>query len=282
MKYIPMTVAERIERFKKLLQYRQYSPRTVDAYMTCVKMFLQRYRTKYNNIPLSQLTKDVVIEFVLYLIAGEKAPKTVNLYKEAIKHFVREVLHIHGEIDIKLSKEPRRLPVVLTKSEIETMFATVRNTKHKAILMLAYWSWLRISEVTNIRVQDLDGENCTLVVRGGKWNRDRTTIVSRLVMPQLHTLCAWKHPSDYVFESERGGKLHVRTLGHIFAYAKKKANITKPATFHSLRHSFATHLIENGTDIRFVQDLLGHANIRTTQHYTHVTSTHIQHIKSPL
>jgi integrase/recombinase XerD len=211
-----------------------------------------------------------------------KAPKTINLYKEAIKYCAREVLRKPDVADIRLSRETKRLPMVLTKEELERLFAAARNEKHRLLLMVAYCAGLRISEVRTLRVRDLDLVECIVTVRRGKGNKDRLTVLSPKILVALQALCAGKSPDEVVFMSERGGALHVRTLGEIFHYAKRAAGITKPATFHSLRHSFATHLIENGTDIRHIQALLGHANIRTTQWYTHVTRPQLKMIVSPL
>lgn len=281
-KNTPTTLIGRLNRLIVELKSRQYSARTIDAYTTCVKIFLQRYRKHLPWKPLQNIQKDDVIQFVVMLHDEGRTPKTVNLYKEAIKYFAREILYRPEVADIKLSREPKRLPVVLTKAEIESLFAAAHNPKHRYILMLAYAAGLRISEVRSLRVQDLDLEECVVMVRGGKGNKDRLTVLSPKIIAWLQQLCAGRLPTDYVFTSERGGALHVRTLGEIFHHAKKRAGITKPASFHSLRHSFATHLIEQGTDIRHIQALLGHANIRTTQGYTHVTRPQVRKIVSPL
>jgi integrase/recombinase XerD len=133
-----------------------------------------------------------------------------------------------------------------------------------------------------LTVSDLRLLEKTILVRGAKGQKDRITLLSEKVIPDLQNVILGKAPNDLVFESERGGKLTTRTLQKVFADALKKSKIQKPATFHSLRHSFATHLLENGTDIRYVQELLGHHNIRTTQRYTQVTNPSLKNIKSPL
>jgi integrase/recombinase XerD len=226
--------------------------------------------------------REHVIDFAVKLHDEGKAPKTINLYKDSIKYFAREVLGRRDVADIRMSKEPRRLPVVLTRDEVEKLFAAARNLKHRLILQVAYASGLRISEVRTLRVQDLDLVECVIHVHAGKGNKDRITVISPKILGGLHQMCKGKEPRDYVFMSDMGDALHVRTLGEVFHAAKRQAGITKPATFHSLRHSFATHLIEQGTDIRHIQVLLGHANIRTTQGYTHVTRPQVQRVVSPL
>ena len=281
-KSTPTTLVGWVDRVTVSLKSRHYSPRTIAAYTTCVRIFLQWYRTKYIGQNLQNLTRDHVIQFVVQLHDEGKAAKTVNLYKEAIKYLAREILNKPEVAEIKLSREPKRLPVVLTKAEVEALFAATENPKHRLLLMVAYAAGLRISEVRALRVQDVDLMECLVTVRCGKGRKDRLTVLSPKILGELQQMCAYKQPKDVVFASERGGALHVRTLGEIFQQAKKKAGITKPATFHSLRHSFATHLIEQGTDIRHIQALLGHANIRTTQGYTHVTRPQVRKIVSPL
>jgi integrase/recombinase XerD len=131
-------------------------------------------------------------------------------------------------------------------------------------------------------VQDIDFDSLTIHIKWAKGQKDRISILSEKIRDELQRYCSLKKSDDYVFESERWGMLHPRTLDHIFHHALEKAGVTKPATFHSLRHSFATHLLENGTDIRYVQVLLWHNNIRTTQMYTQVTNPSLKNIQSPL
>lgn len=162
------------------------------------------------------------------------------------------------------------------------MIELTLNTKHRMMLAVAYAAGLRVSEVVNLKVKDVDLSGLTIMVRQGKGKKDRMTVISETLLPELSELVKGKKGEEYVFESERGGKLTEATAQKVFGQALERAGIKKPATFHSLRHSFATHLLENGTDVRFVQELLGHANIRTTQIYTHVTNPMIRNIKSPL
>lgn len=302
------------------LQQRNYSPRTVEIYTNCMKYFLkwmngdiQRHNENLNNfesfhdveiIPatldtstsnevqrleiskanryISKITREKIIDFILYLQSKGKAPKTVNLYKDVIKFFCSQILKVSFIIDIKLSKEPKKLPIVLSRIELEKLFSASSNIKHRLLLMVAYGAWLRISEAKNLRVQDVDFDSLTIHIKWAKGQKDRISILSEKIREELQKYCSLKKSDTYVFESERGSALHSRTLDNIFHHALEKACITKPATFHSLRHSFATHLLENGTDIRYVQVLLWHNNIRTTQMYTQVTNPSLKNIISPL
>jgi site-specific recombinase XerD len=149
-------------------------------------------------------------------------------------------------------------------------------------LSLAYGSGLRVSEVVALKVQDLDFEELTVLLKQAKGQKDRISVMPQGLIDDLKNLVAGKEKGDFVFASERGGKLTTRTAQKVFENALWLSGIKKDATFHSLRHSFATHLLENGTDVRYVQELLGHQNIRTTQRYTQVTNPKLKNIKSPL
>ncbi|MCX6800459.1 MAG: tyrosine-type recombinase/integrase, partial [Candidatus Falkowbacteria bacterium] len=156
------------------------------------------------------------------------------------------------------------------------------NKKHSLMIALAYASGLRVSEVVSLKVKDLNLLEFTIHLKSTKGDKDRITILPEKLIKDIENMIMHKSLNDYVFSSERGGKLTERTAQKIFENALQKSGIKKDATFHSLRHSFATHLLENGVDIRYVQELLGHQNIRTTQIYTHITNPSLKNIKSPL
>ncbi|MDD3793980.1 MAG: site-specific integrase [Candidatus Gracilibacteria bacterium] len=267
---------EYLLKLERELKYRNYSQRTIKAYGTCIKFFLEKIDKNPENI-----RRDEIIDFFLDLQSKKKAPKTINLYKESIKFFYKEVLKISQDLDIKFSREAKKLPIVLTKNEIKSIIENIKNEKHKFIITLAYSAGLRVSDVINLRVGDFDLENLTLHIKGGKGEKDRITIFSESLKKDIFKLSQLKSGNELLIESERGGKLTTRTLQKIFSEALKKSGIKKEATFHSLRHSFATHLLENGTDIRYIQDLLGHSSIKTTQIYTKVMNSNIKNIKSP-
>jgi len=208
--------------------------------------------------------------------------QTINLYLNAIKFFYREVLKIPQKINLKFAKRTKRLPIVLSRQEIKEIIDSIKNLKHKLIISLAYGAGLRISEVVNLKVKDINLEELTIHLKNAKGKKDRITIFPEKIKNDLQNLIADKNLGDYLFESERGGKLTERTAQKVFENALRITRVKKDATFHSLRHSFATHLLENGVDVRYVQELLGHQNIRTTQVYTQVTNPKLKNIKSPL
>ncbi len=266
-----------LNQLTRELQQRNYSPRTVEIYSNCLRYF---FKWLWNNV--SSISREKVIDFILHLQSKGKAPKTVNLYKEVIKFFCSQILKISIPLDIKLSKEPRKLPVVLSRFEIQRMLDVVENNKHKTLLSLAYGAWFRVSEIVHLRVGDINLDNFTIHIKWAKGQKDRITLLPDKIIEDVKLLMNDKSWSDFLFHSEQWAHITTRTAQHIFQHALQKSEIQKKASFHSLRHSFATHLLENGTDIRYIQSLLGHSSIKTTQIYTQVATHHLQHIQSPL
>ena len=262
---------------KEAMVLRGYSSRTWQAYIPCLYEY-------FEAIPGAEhfFDEDKARAYLLSLREKDVAPNTLNLHLAAIKFYARNILKYLKKIDIRFSKRPQRLPVVLSRIDISELIGVTRNRKHYLLLSLAYGAGLRLSEVCTLKVKDLDFNDDILTVRQGKGKKDRITVIPRKITGDLSIYLEYKEMNDHVFESERGGPLSSRSIQKIFDNSKRKAGITKDATFHSLRHSFATHLLEDGTDIRFVQELLGHSSIRTTQIYTHVMRPSLKQIKSPL
>ncbi|NTV19691.1 MAG: tyrosine-type recombinase/integrase, partial [Bacteroidales bacterium] len=180
-------------------------------------------------------------------------------------------------------KRPKKLPSVLPKDEILSIIEHVNNLKHKTVLQTTYSSGLRISETLNLRVSDIDSKNMTLRINHGKGNKDRLTILSLENLKLLRLYWKFYRPEDLLFPGLISGKpMSARNIQYIFQLAKNKAGITKPATVHTLRHSFATHLLDHKVDLRTIQVLLGHNNISTTALYTHLSTQHISSVRSPL
>ena len=254
------------------LKLRNYSHKTIKAYIACLREYFQ-----YKKCGIEKMDENNIRQFLLAKQGKGYAPQTINLYLNSIKYFYREIIRSRQKIDLKFAKRSLKLPIVLSRSEIDKIISSISNTKHKLIISLAYGAGLRVSEVQNVKVADIDIEELTIHIK-----KDRITVLPEKIIRDIKKAIAYKNVSDPLFESERGGTLSTRTLEKIFENALRKSGVAKPATFHSLRHSFATHLLENGTDIRYVQELLGHANIRTTQIYTHVTNPSLKNIKSPL
>lgn len=266
-----------IKRNEDELRLRGYSNNTVKNYSDCLRKYFEFKRCNLERIDLESIRK-----FLLEKQSRGFAGQTINLYLNAIKFFYREVLGFRGSIYFRTAKKPKRLPVVLSREEISRIIGKIRNKKHRLMVSLAYGAGLRVSEVVSLKVGDVELRELMLHIKGAKGNKDRISLIPEKLMNELRVMMAGKEARDLLFESERGGRLTTRTAQVVFLRALRVAGVKKAATFHSLRHSFATHLLENGTDVRYVQELLGHSNIRTTQRYTQVTNPKLKNIRSPL
>lgn len=265
------------EQLEVELRIRNYSPKTIKSYLHYVQAYLV-----FRDGMRAPDDEQTVKRFLLSLEQQGASAETRNLSLSAIKFYLRYVVRTSKSIVIQTAKRTHSLPVVLSREEIHRMLDVTKNTKHRLMLALAYGAGMRVSEVVSLRVSDLDLNEMTIHIKQAKGQKDRMSVISESWVDSLRTWVAAKDRHEYVFASDRGGVLTTRTVQKIFEHALAKAGIHKSATFHSLRHSFATHLIENGVDIRFVQILLGHNNIRTTQRYTQVTNPILKSIRSPL
>lgn len=266
-----------LEQTQQELKLRNYSFKTINSYLRCLKEYFSFLKTN-----LEKLDEEKIRWFLLNKQNKNYSPQTVNLYLNSIKFFYRDVLKNPIKINLKFAKRTKKLPIVLSRDEIQNILKQIKNQKHKLLVALTYGAGLRISEVINLKIEDMDLNELTIHLKKAKSKKDRITILPEKIKKELENFLIGKESNCYIFESERGGKLSERTAQKVFERALKMARIKKPATFHSLRHSFATHLLENGVDIRYVQELLGHQNIRTTQIYTKVTNPKLKNIRSPL
>jgi integrase/recombinase XerD len=271
-------MADLIKIIEQEMKLRNYSIKTIKAYTAVIKDLFYFHKKKN----LKELTNQELKNYLFAKTKRQLSSQTISLYANAINYLYQQIYKKNDFTPIKHPKKSQKLPVVLSKGEILKIIAQIKNLKHNLIIRIAYSSGLRVSEVANLKIQDIDFENNTIMIRNGKGKKDRLTVLSEKIKSDLEKFVVCKSSHNFVFESERGGKLTTTTLQKIFQNALIKSKIKKTATFHSLRHSFATHLLENGVDIRYVQELLGHNNIRTTQIYTHVTNPSLKNIKSPL
>lgn len=272
-----VAIQDLLKKVEEELYSRNYSPSTMRSYYGSLKNYLNSPQA-----PLQYPNTDFIRTYLAQMQRAGKAGETINLTLNAIRFYYRNVVRSAQRITIHNARVPRRLPAVLTQEEIHQLLDSVRNPKHYLLLSLAYGAGLRVSEVIYLQVQDLNFLDGTMTVSHAKGGHERMTLLPERLIPMLQRLAALKRPHDYVFHSERGDRLSVRSAQKIFEHAKLKSGILRPASFHSLRHSFATHLLENGVDIRYVQELLGHRDIKTTQRYTHVSHAALKRIRSPL
>ena len=266
-----------LTRTEEELRLRNYSRQTIKGYVSCLADFFRAKGREFEKMDF-----EFIRSFLLAKQDKNYSPQTVNLYLNAIKFFYHDVVKNNQKIDLKFAKRNVKLPVVLARDEVSRVIESIKNNKHRLMIALAYGAGLRVGEAIDLKIKDVNLEELIIHIKQAKGQKDRITVFPEKLKADAASLINLRDKDDYVFESERGGRLTTRTAQIIFEKALAAAGIKKDATFHSLRHSFATHLLENGVDVRYVQELLGHANIRTTQIYTHVTNPSIKNIKSPL
>ncbi len=255
------------------------SEHTVKAYSRAVEKFSYHHRK-----PPSDLTSKDAYDYLCHLYRVEKVSGSVyHTHVCALRFLYKQVLELPPEFGkIPRHKKGKTLPVVLSLNEVARLLEVVDNHKHRTLLATAYSGGFRVGEVCQLRVFDIDSDLMRIRVRNGKGCKDRYVMLSEELLPDLRDYYRAYRPKVWFFPSSAGDKpLDIRTAQRVFTAAKKKAGIRKPASFHTLRHSFATHLLEAGAELRYIQELLGHASIRTTEKYTRVTSTGATSIRSP-
>lgn len=196
------------------------------------------------------------------------------LYNKVLKQPKPEALNIE-------LRKPNSLPVVLSSLEVAKIIKVTTNLKHKTILLMIYSSGLRLGELLNLKIADIDSNSMKIHIREAKGKKDRYVMLSQNSLKLLREYYKKYQPKEYIFEGQKGGAYSSKSVQNILKKSMIVANITKHATVHTLRHSFATHLLDNGTDIRYIQELLGHKKLETTQIYTHVSNHSVNKIKSP-
>ena len=261
-----------IEKLQTELKLRGFSPLTVRNY----SFFVDKFLKKQSKMP-SELSEDDVKLYLGYLMEN-KAKNTTMLALAALKFFFSEVLK-NPITSIKVPKKDKKLPEVLTKDEMRRLIDSCETKKSRLIISLLYASGLRVSELVHVKPGDIDLQEKTGWVRKGKGSKDRMFIISESIARDLENHLK-NNPSNYLFSKEK--PLTTRNIQKIVKLTKIKAGIQKKVTPHTIRHSFATHLLENGTDIRLIQTLLGHASLSTTQLYTHISTDQIKKVKNPL
>ena len=264
----------------KLLELR-YSPKTIKTYVSLFQEFINYYPTQ----DIKTIDEPSIIKFLRYLVIERKISITYqNQSINAIKFYYEKVLG--GQRKFYFIDRPAKektLPSVLSTEEVIGILRATENIKHKAILMTIYSAGLRISEAINLKIKDIDSNRMQIRVEQGKGKVDRYTLLSEKTLLILRQYFKEYRPSIWLFEGvKKGEQYSTRSIQNIFQAAVKKTNIIKDVSVHTLRHSFATHLLENGTDLRYIQNLLGHANSKTTEIYTHITTKGFDQIKSPM
>lgn len=268
-------------RYVELLQLKGYSPNTIRTYFIEFAQLLKIL----NDYPVEQLSAEKLRSYILYCIRTLKLSENlIHSRLNALKFYFEQVLHREKFfMDIPRPKKPSSLPKTLSVEDIKKMLRAVENNlKHLLILKLCYGMGLRVSEIVNLKITDIDSHRMQVLICRAKGKKDRYVNLPESVLELLRQYYMAYKPKDYLFEGQYGGAYSIRSTQAVFKNAMQKANINKKIGIHGLRHSYATHLIEQGTDIRFVQELLGHKDIKTTMIYTHLSDTTKRNIKSPL
>ena len=256
------------QRYIDDLKLRNFSDSTIAVYLHAVELF-----ARFLNRSPADATGEDVRRFLLDAINRNLSRSYCVVMRNAIRHLFEQTLGQPEQfVDIPRPRKEVRLPVVLSREEIQSLFSVVDNIKHKALLMVAYDSGLRISEIRNLQTDDIDSKRMVIRVRQGKGKKDRYARLTPDLLKILREYWLAERPEVVLFPGEDRRRLcNIATPGRMLKRLCRKAGITKRVSMHTLRHSFATHLLEAGTNLRVIQQLLGHASIRTTSLYTHVS-----------
>ncbi|WP_425447921.1 site-specific tyrosine recombinase/integron integrase [Dethiothermospora halolimnae] len=264
----------------RFLTLKGYSEKTKKSYVGHLKRFLQYYDVKTED-----LTKEHVEKYMFHLLQDKSNSHAfVNQTISSLKIYYKEILN-KGKIlyNIPRPKKERKLPNILSEIEVKSILNNIKNLKHKAMLYIVYASGLRVSEVASLKINDIDSGRMLIHIVQGKGKKDRYTMLSEAALNILREYAKIYKPKEWLFPGGNKGK-HIteRTIQRVFKNACENAKINKNVSIHALRHSFATHLLEAGTDLRYIQELLGHKSSKTTEIYTHVSKTNLGNIKSSL
>ncbi len=267
------------EDLKRELVSRKYSYKTVKSYI-----YYNRNLLGFTNKSPSDINDADIKNYLFYLAEEKKvASSTLNSAINALKFYYERILRKRFIYEIRRPKKDNKLPVVLSQEEVIKILSSVSNIKHKVILMLVYSAGLRVSEVVKLKVEDIDSKRSLIHIHGAKGRKDRYTLLSDVALGTLRYYFKKYQPKEWLFPAMNPERhISTRTVQAIFEHAKVKSGIKKDVSVHSLRHSFATHLLEGGTDLRYIQELLGHKSSKTTEVYTHVSNKDLSKIKSPL
>ena len=268
------------QRMLEDLRIRNYSPATVRCYIRSVADF-----AKHFNTPPDQLGAEEIRSYQLFLLNKKRVKQSTYIQVIcALRFFYQNTLHRRIDIDrLPLPRYEKKLPVILSKSEVKALLEAPRNLKHRAMFAAMYGAGLRVSEVANLKVSDLDRERHAIWVRGGKGHKDRQVMLAEPLRAVLAAYWRRKRPTEWLFPgTEPDCPITTGSIFKACVAAASKAGITKPIHPHSLRHAFATHLLDEGVNLLVIQKLLGHAHLKTTARYLHLSETALRSTKSPL
>lgn len=273
-------IAKKVASLKSWMSARRYSDSTIDTYCDALSLFLRYFKEK----PIEEISNEDIIEFNnAYILKNHLSSSFQNQIINAVKLFFHTVEQ--KRVNVELIYRPKReklLPNVLSKEEVKQILNAHSNLKHKAMLSLIYSCGLRCGELLRLKPEHVDSKRGILIIKQSKGRKDRIAPLSQKIIELLRMYYTASKPRLYLFEGQHPGEAYdARSLQNVLKQAVAKAGITKPVTLHWLRHSYATHLLEAGTDLRYIQEILGHSRSTTTEIYTHVSTKGIQKVVSP-
>lgn len=281
-KYVPLNKMQQVavEAYTELLRLKNYSGNTLKNYKNWFVFFLNHFP---NHQPFA-ITKNEIMDFLVAFRKSKSWSSTSqNQIINAVKFFYEQVLKQPRMVyDLPRAQKEEKLPTVFDETEVLAIINATQNLKHKTMLCLAYSGGLRVSEIINLRLKDVDSKRMVITLREAKGKKDRQVMLSEKLLRLLREYFKEYHPKEWMFEGQGNEQYSARSVQEVIQYAKKKAGVKKRGSIHALRHSFATHLMESGTDIMTIKELLGHSSLRTTSIYTHVSKKQISKIQSPL
>lgn len=268
-----------LDRMEEELGIRGRSPTTISAYLG----ILRRFKTLYQE-PLKDLDVEDARAYLVRLKEAGLSASAINQAQGTFRFLFRHVFGRPEALErLPMHKRPTRIPSVLARSQIRELVREIRNPKYRTFTMLLYSSGLRVSEALHLKPKDIDSRRMRIIVRGGKGNKDREVVLALRLLEQLRDYWYIQRPKDWLFPGTKPGRpMHKATIQRVIREAGRAAGIRKPVSPHILRHSFATHLLENGTPLPYIQKMLGHSSIQTTMVYLKVTAEGIDKVVSPL
>ncbi|MGJ5643550.1 site-specific tyrosine recombinase/integron integrase [Formosa sp. S-31] len=267
------------ENYLQKLELKKYANNTVKTYVSCFECFINYY----NKQDINHLDENDIRNYLEFLVKTNRSDSYINQAVNSIKFYYETVLGLPNRFySIERPRKSIKLPTVLSKDDVFSIISCANNLKHKCIIALLYSAGLRRSELLNLKLTDIESNRMLIKVRDAKGNKDRYTILSKKMLKDLREYYRQYRPKNYLFEGQTKEQYSANSVGKVVSNTAKQAGIKIPVSSHTLRHSFATHLLEAGTDIRYIQLLLGHNSTKTTEIYTHVAKNSFSAIKNPL
>jgi site-specific recombinase XerD len=267
-----------LSKYRRWLQQKRFSENTVNTYVEVTAFFLRYAALKNTENYSARLIEQFNYDFI---VRQKRSISYQNQCTSGIKKFLQFKGIELTELNIERPRKEKQLPAVLSVEEIKSIFNNVKNLKHKTLLSLLYSGGLRIGEALSLKIESVDSKRMLIHIKQAKGKKDRYTLLSHSFLALLRDYYLAYKPKDYLFEGQNGEKYSNASAQAVLKKALERTTILKKVTLHTLRHSFATHLLENGTDIRYIQELLGHSSPKTTMIYTHVSQTSLKNIKNP-